>query len=190
MITSFHLDKSFIATLYWHETASTLRRIGIGHDGTTPLTHNDGWLFAGKPNTDWKLPSTVKVNFWFGCYRAGDRYVYELRGLLADKPFFRSKVHNRRLDVSRNGYLGLYGVPFDTGVAPSRFDGIPVWTLSGFGPGAAQVGQRISNITLLSPSGKTVKRLVEQEFPYLNDQQGTAAQVALDIVSVRALPPH
>lgn len=190
-------DLSFTATLYWQEPPDTVHRISVGVDGTTILGHNDGWLFAGKDNytaTNNRGAVSaflIKTDYWFGCHQREDNYHYEVRCLSFDS---LGRFHKRRLDLSRNRYLGLYPIPVDVGLGHTDIGAIhgndgPLWQLQGIDPTRLTPGMHLKDIALISPSGQGVRRLYEDDYPYLNDSKGERGLFTVEIVALNVPSP-
>ncbi|NBA95915.1 hypothetical protein [Pseudomonas sp. R5(2019)] len=201
----FKPEKSFIARLYWQEpgfialedweaSKSRVHRIGVGFDGEAPWG-NEGWLFAGRdtysqPSESHILRKIVfKAQFWFGCYETAGEYDYEIRSAHVDNRDRRWRYFNRRLDVSRNGYLGLYEAPGEVGLPPQD-TGMQVWRLENFNPAQCVDGAVFPNVDLISLHGLTVKRLYESDYPYLNQQDGEPGKLALKILEAGVARPE
>lgn len=190
MASTFHSDLCFTAALYWQESPDQVYRVGVGLDGSTPLGHNDGWLHAGKDdytaynNRGAIQAMLVETDYWFGCFQQDDIYSYEVKCLSKD---YKGRFHKRRLDLSRNRYLGLYPVPVDVGLGPSDVgawhgnDG-PLWQLQGIDPTRIEAGMRLSDIAMISPADRAVRRLYEEGYPYLNDNNGERGLFTVQII--------
>lgn len=190
-------DLNFTAALYWQEPPGTAHRIGVGVDGTTILGHNDGWLFAGKDdytahNSRGAIEALlIKTDYWFRCFKRGDNYEYEVRCLSFDD---KGRFHKRRLDLSRNRYLGLYPIPVDVGLGSSDVGAIhgndgPLWQLQGIDPIKLTPGTRLKDIALISPTGQSVRRLYEDGYPYLNDSKGERGLLTVEIIALNVPAP-
>lgn len=197
MKSIFRPDLSFAATLYWQEPPDALHRIAIGMDASTLLGHNDGWLFAGKDdytaiNTRGAIEAyLIKTDYWFGCHQSEESYHYEVRCLSFDKG---GRFHKRRLDLSRNRYLGLYPIPVDVGLGHSDVGAIhgndgPLWQFKGIDPTSIAAGMRLEDIALISPKGLRVRRLYKDGYPYLNDTWGERGLFTVDIIEVNVPSP-
>lgn len=184
MAIEFKLEHSFKAELYWHDNAKGLKhRIGASYDSSTPFKNNDGWLHAGKDtytkyNRAVRVTEVIKMDFWFGCYVKSGQYFYDVRSisLTRRQPFFAA-----RLESSRNGYLGLYIPEFDRNEPPED----ALWQLDGFDESGRVPGSGMHGVTLKNAKGGTVKRLYENEFPYLNDRgSGEGGTLTIAVLQV------
>lgn len=201
-IYQFKPEKSFLAKLYWQEAppaahgvpSGRLPRIGAVRNGDTPWAA-EGWLHAGVDDfTRHDLPGYIlsrrkfATQFWFGCYESDGEYDYEIRAAGVDDNHPHWSYANRCLDISRNGYLGLYTVSQSPGhdVLASRS---MIWRLQGFAPDDLLAGSLHTGLELVSLHGKRVNRLVEDGFPYLNEQSGASGWLALELIRTAVPQP-
>ncbi|MFK0090273.1 hypothetical protein ACIQUS_23645 [Pseudomonas sp. NPDC090755] len=213
----FQAFRSFTAQMYWMdpqpinrkywrkdrsdeqwEVEGIYQRIGVSN-----RLDNSGWLHVGRPaetlNSTGEGLYVVNVElprFWFGCYQDDDgRYSYDIRGAQLDSggswPF-----NNSSLEISRNGYLGLYYVFADAGADP-LIHRMTLWRLEGFDPSPiflAEGGFEVG-IQLLGPSGKRVGQSGEEMdegkgvFNYMKEQKGDEGGLALKIIQVGRAQP-
>ncbi|WP_256825320.1 hypothetical protein [Pseudomonas juntendi] len=192
----FQPQKSFIARLYWQPRLSTQGQvqgvpIGDTGNGDSPFT-SGGWLHADEDHyTDTVAPAYVisrrkfRTLFWFGCYETDGEYDFEIRAVGDEDshPHWRRRGH--RLDVSRNGYLALYSAAQAVG-HDALAAGTMLWRLDGLAPEQLAEGDAVSDVSLVSLHGKTVRRLVEDGFPYLSEVQGEAGYLHLQVLSIGA----
>jgi hypothetical protein len=179
----FRSELSFNATLIWNESAMVGHAVGAGFDGGTPLKHGDGWLhagldvFSGHRNPANVVSYVDQLDFWFGCYGVPGDYVYEIRGISLGRI---KRFHGYQIDVSRNGYLGMY---------PESYLDMPLWRIDSLDPHSLVPGSLLGGIKLVSPNGREVKRVYEDRFPYLNDQKGDAVTFSLGILKTNVPTP-
>lgn len=202
----FKPDKSFIANLYWQEGGSIdasewqasqhrVHRIGVGVDGNAPWG-NEGWLFAGpdnystgNPNVPAYLKRVYKNRFWFGCYETAGEYQYEIRAA-SDERWGRGRGYfNRRLDASRNGYLGLYSTSTPVGASPQAAS-IRLWQLRELQAQTLTEGGVYTNIECGGLRKPALRRLYEEGYPYLNEQQGEPGRLALNVIKMAVASPE
>nr|WP_314489979.1 hypothetical protein [uncultured Pseudomonas sp.] len=197
----FNPEKSFLANLYWNDTdvlgvgldRGKLPRIGVIGDSSSPWA-TEGWLHAGADDfTHWSAEFTLskrkfETQFWFGCYETDGQYDYEIRAAAVDTFSHQWKYASHRLEVSRNGYLGVYPTSeepghdaFANGSMLWRFDDLPGERLK---PGSAY-----GLYPWISLHGKRVKRLIEDGFPYLSEDQGEEGWIGLEMLKVGVARP-
>ena len=179
-------ELSFYATLHWKMASGipAVHGLSATYIEDAPTSLDSGWIYCSAGDTysglkpiglglDHVTGRLVGLKFWCECYylenEAGlSRYRFDIRAFdnqQANNPF---QFHS--LNLSRNGYLGLYvlGIPdVDNAlgeVALWEFDGLDPWTL--------EEGMQVVDLALISPSGKKLRRLVEDGFPYLNEYKG------------------
>lgn len=201
---------------------------------------DDGWLMSGRDYRPEEIQSFLHDQlpllgprqriycefFWFGTYRIGEFYAYEIRPAYAGVNVNRWPDLNYVLDVSRNGYLGMYPTDTPAGRSPLSLPpqvevvmpdpvphvGIelpadppvesrgmlflyrkgkvtPLWTLEGLDPKTLQVGEVRTGLELYGPTGRIVRRLIEQGRAYLNDRRGHRGRLAIQMVNM-TVPPH
>lgn len=200
----FQPDLCFIARCYWQssdhhvqsqdldEDTGWLKPLWTKFNDTTTWDTKDGWLFAGRHRlrslAERLIGGKLEINhFWFGVYQTGEAYDYEVRTAYVGDNAAQWPDLERRLDVSRNGYLGFYHTGVPAGEDPLA-SGTMIWRLEGFDPAAAAVGDLISNVELISLHGGRVRRLFEDNRYYLNTQQGEEGRIILQIFH-RPVPP-
>ncbi|WP_312935556.1 hypothetical protein [Pseudomonas sp.] len=198
----FTPEKSMLARLYWQPTemnagqedASQLRRIGAVRNGDTPWAA-EGWLHAGHDDftnhavADYVLSRRkFATQFWLGCYATNGEPDYEIRAAGVDDLHHHWTYANWRLDVSRNGYLGLYETSEPVG-HDALADGSMLWRLEGLPDDALRTGIWYYGIKLVSLHGKSVKRVYEGGFPYLNEDHGSEGFIALNVIRTGAAKP-
>ncbi|CAG8868789.1 hypothetical protein PS627_03172 [Pseudomonas fluorescens] len=201
----FQSDLCFVARCYWQSSDHHLQPKDLDKDtdwlkplwtklnDTTTWDTKDGWLFAGRHRlrslAERLVGEKLEINhFWFGVYQTGDAYDYEIRTAYIGDNANAWPNLERRLDVSRNGYLGFYHTGVPSGEDPLE-DPTMIWRLEGFDPSAAAVGDLISNIELISLHGGHVRRLFEDNRYYLNTQDGEEGRIILQITHL-PVPPH
>ncbi|MBD1587723.1 hypothetical protein [Pseudomonas typographi] len=115
MAAPYLTDYSFVARL----SATNTQYPGpVGTWEYSPGMHNSKLWHAGSWLTTTRRDSTPQA-LWFGAVEYGDEGdVFEIR-LWAGQP--GSPLYNRRIDKSKNGYLGVYGLGPAVG---------PLWRLS------------------------------------------------------------
>jgi hypothetical protein len=191
MRAKFRKELSFNGRLSWEATDGKCYRLAAGFDGSTPLRHTDGWIFAG-PDTYTDVygnivnAKLVHIDFWFGCYvRSDDSYGFEIRSLTQD---FGRRFYRGQLDVSRNGYLGLYSSPTPDDIGYSEASA-PFWKFRGDPHERIEAGAKHKGITLIGPNNGMIKRLVEDNYAYLSETGGHDATFTLDITKVNVDRP-
>lgn len=189
MTYKFHPDLSFAADIYWQQSSTSNEPLRVTAPGDL-TNEGDGWLWAGVPRERPKsAPGLRRQNFWFGCYSKDGKYCYQIRGRT---PGSLEIVVTRQLDVSRNGYLGMYPLPSALDVVSplAIIRGlehmaveypIAFWTVNGFDTENLKIGQTTWNITLVSPNGREVKRSVEDGWCYLNDSKGESVAFGIEV---------
>ncbi|MBA1187623.1 hypothetical protein G7Z99_00995 [Pseudomonas entomophila] len=65
----------------------------------------------------------------------------------------------------------------------------PLWTIEGLEPGALEAGDIRTGLELYGPTGRKVRRLLEQGRAYLNDKRGHRGRLAIEVVHF-PVPPH
>ncbi len=201
---------------------------------------DDGWLMSGRDYSPEEIQSFLRdalpltgprqriycEYFWFGVYRIGDLYAYEIRPAYAGINVGRWPELEYVLDVSRNGYLGMYPTDTPAGhsplstpptvemIMPDPLPGIcvclptdppadsrgllfryrkgkvtPLWTLEGLEPDTLEEGDIRTGLELYGPTGRIVRRLIEQGRAYLNDRTGHRGRLAIQVVH-KGVPPH
>ncbi len=199
----FNAEKSFIAACFWQDMLPTtasdestqLQRIGDTRSGETPWA-DEGWLHADADNYTSQNPRRPEVlvrrkfatQFWFGCYETAGEYDYEVRAASVERWARQWSHYNHRLDVSRNGYLGLYAASELAGHDPLA-SGSMLWRLEGFDPDGLSANTRHDSIELLSLHGKRIKRLREEGFAYLNEARGEDGWLALRVLRTGVAAP-
>ena len=159
---------SFRAELYWRDGLNgdnTLHRIGATFDGSTPLKHNDGWLFAGKDNyTKYNnvvcVREVIKMDFWFGCYVDSGSYGYDVRAISLTRDNF---YYAARIETSRNGFLGLYHPGHDRQEPHDK----ELWRLDGVDPRSLKPDDLLLNMRLRNSDDVVAHRKYEDGIPYL-----------------------
>ncbi|WP_434771183.1 hypothetical protein [Pseudomonas entomophila] len=93
---------------------------------------DDGWLMSGRDYDRKEIQSFLYDQlpvfgprqrlyceyFWFGVYRVGERYAYEIRPAYAGINVYRWPELQYVLDVSHGGYLGMYPTDMPAGSSP------------------------------------------------------------------------
>lgn len=102
MADPYIAEKSFIARLNVANTRIpapvALWESSPGYHGST-VWHSSEWLTTTRQDAK-------PMEFWFGAVEWSEgEYVYEIRLWTGDKSH---ALYNRRVEISRNGYLGLY----------------------------------------------------------------------------------
>lgn len=187
-------ETSFVARLFWSEGdgsaqqgSANLHRVGVLGRPESRLG-SDGWLFAGPHDYSAEPVYNITdrlifpVRFWFGCYETQGRYDFDIRASATDPSSYVYGYRGHRLDISRGGYLGLYGCSDPVGVDPLGA-GMMIWRLEGLEAGALESGQFITGLDLVSLHGLPVRQLTEDGFPYLNEKGGASGKLALQIMS-------
>ena len=183
MFIAYKPELSFYATVHWemHGSEPAFHGLSATFVDEAPTSLDNGWIYASVGDTysglkpvglglDWVAGRLVGLKFWFACYYFEDEtaYRYRYKIIAYDDRQSSNPFQRYLLDVSRNGYLAVYK-PSNLGRSA---DEAPLWELSGLDPWALQDDMAVSNVTLISPAGKPVRRLMEDNFPYLNDQTG------------------
>ncbi|HKS15640.1 MAG TPA: hypothetical protein VJS90_21655 [Pseudomonas sp.] len=204
----FQPDLCFVARCYWQsgshqfqpqdldKDTDWLKPLWTKFNDTTTWDVNDGWLFAGRHRlrsvAERVVGDKLEVDhFWFGVYRTGNAYDYEIHTAYVGENEDKWPHLERRLDVSRNGYLGFYHTGVPAGEDP-LVNQTMIWRLEGFDPAIVAVGDLISNVGLVSLHGKRVSRLFEDNRSYLSTDGGEAAEEGRIILQITHLPapPH
>ncbi|WP_313741050.1 hypothetical protein [Pseudomonas sp.] len=198
----FDAEKSFLAKLYWDTTGALQTqpdptrapRIGVVRDRTAPWA-SEGWLHADADTfTDHRASDYVvsrrkfQTQFWFGCYETDGQHDYEIRAAGVDDGHHQWKYTSHRLDVSRNGYLGVYSTPEEPG-HDVLANGSMIWRLERLPTDKLLPGRAYGPIRLVSLHGKSVKRLNEDGFPYLNENSGGEGWLFIEIIQVGVARP-
>lgn len=187
MTAVFVPNFSFYADLYWQKSSTDSEHLRVSRAGT-PFGHEDGWIWAADP----ALLNEGNMfldhqDFWFGCFEEDGQYAYEIRGRTPGSFPLKATC---RLDVSRNGYLGMYPIPglLDLikpgAVLTDLFNHgypIPVWTMPSVDPAQLSEGMTVWDIQLVSPQGKQARRLLEDGFYYLNHNTGEPVAFGLTV---------
>ena len=122
--------------------AQRLHRVGVLGRPESRLG-SDGWLFAGPHDYSAEPVYNITgrlifpVRFWFGCYETQGRYDFDIRASATDPSSYVYGYRGHRLDISRGGYLGLYGCSDPVGVDPLGA-GMMIWRLEGLEAGALE----------------------------------------------------
>ncbi|WP_028693739.1 hypothetical protein [Pseudomonas cremoricolorata] len=195
----FKPEKSFIARVYWHGPARTERELDSSNWQRVYVTYdqallgNRGWLHIGHvlPNPELEHYSSNgvgAVQFWFGCYQGGEDYRFEIRtaDLEDGHPYWNHS--NCRLDISRNGYLGVYGVSEKPG-HDFEANGTMTWRLPGLEPTRLSVDTPQGGLDLLTPDSKCITRLDEDDFPYLSTRAGQRSWLGLKLIKMGVAHP-
>ena len=135
---------SFNAKCYWQfgeELLSDRELLRSRGERVKPLwvefndwNGDDGWLMSGRDYQPAEIQSFLHDQlpllgprqrlycecFWFGVYRIGERHVYEIRPAYTGINVRRWPELEYVLDVSRNGYLGMYPTDAPAGHSPLR----------------------------------------------------------------------
>ena len=143
----------------------------------------DGWLAMPGDREDddrYECPQ-----FWFGCHEIDGQNFYEIRcGKLAWQGQW--KYYGSRVDISRNGYLGLYSADGVGKVDQST----PLWRLDGLDAQSIAAGKLLPNLKWVSRDGRPVKRLREGNYRYyFSMEKGAELQMALNVVAMGAAKP-
>lgn len=133
---------SFNARCYWQldeQPVSPRRLLELRGDRVMPIwvefndwNGDDGWLMSGRDYQPEEIQSFLRDHlpfagprqriyceyFWFGVYRIGELYVYEIRPAYAGINVQRWPELEYVLDVSRGGYLGMYPTDTPAGSSP------------------------------------------------------------------------
>lgn len=201
MFIAYKPELSFHGTLHWEmqDGKPAVHGLSATYIEKAPTAIDDGWIYASVGDTysgpkpvglgvDMVSGRLIGLRFWFACYycegQDSYRYRYKLTvfdDLQADNPFqFYS------LDTSRNGYLAVYK---DSAPQLANADG-PLWELKDVDPwDDIKHGASLSNVTLISPAGKPVRRKMEEHFPYLNDQAGHDTRFTINVTDDAGLCP-
>ena len=200
MFIAYKPELSFHATLHWEMASgeSAIHGLSATYIDNAPTAVDNGWIYASVGDTysglkhvgfgmDYAAARLVGLKFWFACYYCEGDETYRHRYKLnvyddrqADNPF-----QSYALDTSRNGYLAVYK---DSDPQGAHING-PLWELSGVDPWDIEQGGSLANITLISAAGKTVRRKMEDYFPYLNDQAGHDARFTIRVTEDAAVRP-
>lgn len=227
---------AFIDPAKWHHAGDRFKPVWVEFND---WNGDDGWLMSGRDYSPREVQSFIvdhvapgtrqRVHceqFWFGVFRFGDDYVYEIRPAYAGANLDRHPQLEYQLALSRGGYLGMYPTELPAGtsplVVPARitFDlpdplpevgfevpetdipaietrlvrhrhslRTPLWSIDGLDPASLAAGERYTNLTLISPSGRTVRRYLEKGRAYLHEKNGVRGLMTLEIVEA-IVPPH
>lgn len=179
-------ELSFYATIHWKMASGVPAVHGLSAtyiDGA-PTWLDSGWIYCSAGDTfsglkpiglglDKVAGRLIGLKFWCECYYCDDyaglsRYRYDLTVFddrQSSNPF---QFHN--LNLSRNGYLGLYAASMP-GVYKEPSE-IVLWQFEGLDPWELEPGEEIKDLALISPTGNKLRRLVEEGFPYLHEHSG------------------
>ncbi|MHC6224989.1 hypothetical protein ACYU03_09520 [Pseudomonas sp. X10] len=239
---------SFNAKCYWQFTDANIggREWKYSGDLVKPLwvefndwNGDDGWIMSGRDYHPDEVQSHIYrlfpgqrpriycEHFWFGVFRFGDAYAYEIRPAYVGENSDRWPELEYQMGMSNGGYLGMYATNLPAGTSPlsvpSRLvlhlpDPIPdvgvivpdnplpeietaplsyypagsgtsLWGIEGLEPEGLSEGDLHTDLVLVSPSGRTVRRQLEKGRAYLNDQKGKRGKLTLQIVNA-VVPPH
>lgn len=199
----FTPEKSFLAKLYWRTTdfipdpPVATREMRIGTMTSESSIGIEGWLHAGvdnysaKPRNPWSDDGRhkFKTQFWFGCYETDGEHDYEIRAAGSDENTYLWEYRNHRLDISRNGYLGLYPTSDEPGHDAFGARSM-IWRLEGFPTDGLAPGMVLGPVQLTSLHGKVVKRFMEAGVvPYLNEDKGEDGWLLVEILAVGVARP-
>ncbi|MDH0730124.1 hypothetical protein N5F23_01620 [Pseudomonas sichuanensis] len=163
-------------------SGSTLPQVRIVASNDS-IIEVDGWL---------AMPGDLEVDdryecpqFWFGCHEIDGHTWYEIRcGKLPWQGQW--KYYGHRVDISRNGYLGLYAAEGVGKVDQST----PLWRLHGLDAQDIAAGKLLTDLKWVSRDGRAVKRLREGDFRYyFSMEKGGELKMALDVVALGAARP-
>lgn len=204
----FQPELCFIARCYWQsddhrlqaqdldKDTDWLKPLWVKFNDTTTWDTRDGWLFAGRHRlrsiAERVVGDKLEVDhFWFGVYRTGADYDYEIRTAYAGGNVDRWPSLERRLDVSRNGYLGFYHTGVPAGDDPLA-NNTQTWRLERFDPAAVAPGSLVSDVELVSLHGRRVRRIFEDNRYYLGTHDSDEAEEGRIILQITDLPvpPH
>jgi hypothetical protein len=179
---------SFIGTL--HVQASNGWVVPHGLSATyidnAPTSLDSGWVYAdsGDSYSGWKpiafgidqaAGRLVGLPFWFGSYFNDDDHTYSFDLQVYDARKHVNPFQGYCLNVSRNGYVGVYSKGDERG---------PLWGVGDIDPSYLAEGHERKDLTLTSPEGRKVRRLMEERFPYLNDISGDDCKFTLRVEKV------
>ncbi|WP_296268604.1 hypothetical protein [Pseudomonas sp. UBA6562] len=197
---TFSPEKSFLARLYWSnqntpvETFDQTRFQPIGVTVRQPSPSGlNGWLHADQDNVTAPEPKRYYTGrkfvhpFWFGCYDTEGEHDYEIRaaGTIKHRQW---TFANHRLDISTNGYLGVYPTPDEPG-HDALANGTMLWRCEGLPTQGLAEGGRWAGLVFSSVHNKKIKRLRENDFPYLNENEGEEGWLALEVVKMGVAKP-
>lgn len=200
MFIAYKPELSFHGALHWemHGGEPAAHELSATYIEKAPTAADDGWIYASVGDTysglkpvgvglDLVSARLVGLKFWFGCYycEGHDSYRYCYKLTVYDDRQAHNPFQLYALDTSRNGYLAVYK---DSAPHMAHAKG-PLWELKDVDPWDIKRGASLSNIKLMSPSGKPVRRKMEEYFPYLNDQSGHDTQFTLNVTADATLRP-
>lgn len=123
---TYYPNAGFRASLYWKKFADGhVSKVKASYAKNEALAHLDGWLHAGPDNYSNKNRYLVDIDFHFSVFSYAGNYLYQLRAI----PHPKGPQHfaGYRLEVSHNGFLGLYKPPL-------LLDNPPYWHFPGLTP--------------------------------------------------------
>lgn len=194
MSLTFKPELSFFATIHWEMVngRAAVHGLSATYVDSALTAADSGWIYCSAGDTysglkpigidiDLATGRLVGLKFWFACYQYADgdqSYRYELCAfddLQAHNPF---QFHT--LNLSRNGYLGLYParMPDEHGHARQG----ALWDFKGLDPQQLEEGAEVANVMMIGPEKRRMRRLVEDYFPYLNDRDGHDALFTIKVV--------
>jgi len=133
----------------------------------------DGWIRA-EPEGALEPSSSLRVKWpgilcdvlWFGVYQIYGQFTYEIRpAYFGETAYFWPRLEYAM--TKDFGYLGMSGSP-----QPAGTHNAPQWAVDGLDPQQLKVGERLSNLELIDPSGRAVRRYRQFGRPYLATHQG------------------
>lgn len=173
---------SFSADLLWQDSKASAHYVTFSEASGIM----DGWLYAGDSRGFSSINNTIALRnyrLWFWCYEQDGEYWFDIRA-----GHRKSHIYLKgRLECSRNGYAGLYASNFDASMVYAELpanqypNSDSLWGLQGFDPTQLEYDQILGGITLVSPHGWEMKRLLEDGFHYLSEREGEVASLALKI---------
>ena len=188
-------ELSFHGSLHWHmpDGNPAVHGLSASYIEQAPTALDNGWVFCSAKDTysglkrialglDEVSGRLVGLQFWFACYFCGEaaglsRYRYDVR--VFQQPQHANPFQFYKLEVSRNGYLGLYQSDSPHGFRVLQDSDL--WELEGLDPWELQGGASVPALGLISPPRRPVRRLVEEGFPYLSDRDGHDARFTLTV---------
>lgn len=182
MTVTYRPELSFHATLHWQMVNGqpAVHGLSATYIEQAPTSLDNGWLYASVGDTysglkpiglglDQASGRLVGLEFWFGCYHTEDGFRYEL--CVFTDPRGANPFQFHTVDVSRNGYLGVYSAA-KPAAGCKKGRGGPLWALDGLNPWMLEGGGKVRDVTLVSAQGGRVRRSMENYFPYLKDNHG------------------
>ncbi|MDD1961671.1 MAG: hypothetical protein WCC62_24250 [Pseudomonas capeferrum] len=143
------------------------------------------WVYAEHkpmyPEGDYGVLSDV---FWFGVYKVGNQFAYEIRP--AYEGGNTDAWPNLEYIMQTNWDRWMVLAPTSIAAGTPSSD---LWVIEGFTPANLARGVWYPNLALLSPAGRRLKRFKQFGRQYLGDWHGYGGKIAL-LITRFPVPPH